>query len=88
MGVQTMNKQSENKVTKTDTIDKSKQRFVTPTKDELNEQELEKASGGGGAFLRFDFKSVSVKTISWSHSSEAPKEEVTLEYGGIKLRYL
>ncbi len=81
-----MNKRSENKVTKTDAIDKPKQPFVTPT--ELNEQELEKASGGGGAFLRFDFKSVSVKTISWSHSSEAPKEEVTFEYGGIKLRYL
>jgi len=43
-----MTKQSENKMTKTDTIDKSKQPSVAPTKDELNEQELEKASGGWG----------------------------------------
>ena len=43
-----MTKQSENKVTKTDTIDKSKQAPAAPTKDELGEQELEKASGGWG----------------------------------------
>jgi hypothetical protein len=42
-----MTKQSENnKMTKTDTIDKSRQPSAAPTKDELNEQELEKASGG------------------------------------------
>ena len=49
--VKTMTKQSENKVTKTDAIDKSKQppaALTKPVKDELSEQELEKASGGGG----------------------------------------
>jgi hypothetical protein len=43
-----MTKQSE--VTKTDTIDKFKQppaALTKPVKDELSEQELEKASGGG-----------------------------------------
>jgi hypothetical protein len=50
-GVKSMKKQSENKATKTDTIDKSKQPSAAPTKavkDELSEQELEKASGGHG----------------------------------------
>jgi hypothetical protein len=52
MGVKTMTEQSENKVTKTDTIDKSKQTSAAPTepvKDELSEAELEKASGGAGS---------------------------------------
>ena len=43
-----MTEQSENKVTKTDTIDKSKP-TAAPTKGvkgELSEQELEKATGG------------------------------------------
>ena len=63
MGVQTMNKQSANKATKIDTIDKSKHISAAPAnKDELSEQELEKASGG--TFLRFDFKSVFVTSIS------------------------
>jgi|HubBroStandDraft_1064217.scaffolds.fasta_scaffold769300_1 hypothetical protein len=51
MGMQTMNKQSENKVTITNTIDKSKQSSTASTKlvkDELNEQELDQASGGLG----------------------------------------
>jgi len=83
-----MNKRSENKATITNTIDKSEQTSLASAKDELSEQELEKASGGGGEFLRFDFKSVSVKTISWGPpSTEAPKEEVTFEYGGLKVRY-
>ena len=46
-----MTEQSENKVTKTDTIDKSKRppaALTKPVKDELSEQELEKASGGHG----------------------------------------
>lgn len=44
-----MTEQSENKVTKTDTIDKSKQSAAPtkPVKDEFSDQELEKASGGG-----------------------------------------
>ena len=50
------------------------------------------AAGGGGdtsgqIFLRFDFKLVAVKTISWSHDDESPKEEVTFEYGGLQVRY-
>ena len=42
-----MKKQSENKTTITNTIDKSKKPSAAPTnKDELSEQELDKASGG------------------------------------------
>lgn len=49
-------------------------------------------AGGGGLtsgmmFLRFDFKLVAVKTISWSHDDESPKETVTFEYGGLQVRY-
>ena len=38
-------------------------------------------------FLRFDFKLVAVKTISWAHDDESPKETVTFEYGGLQIRY-
>jgi len=56
---------------------------------------LRKSAGAGAmaggvsglAFLRFDFKLVAVKTISWSHDDESPKEEVTFEYGGLQVRY-
>lgn len=57
---------------------------------------LRKSSSGGSGpaalvsgqvFLRFDFKLVAVKTISWSHDDESPKEEVTFEYGGLQIRY-
>ena len=44
-----MNKQPEDKATNTNKIyrtDKSKQPPVAPAKDQLSEQELEKASGG------------------------------------------
>ncbi len=41
----------------------------------------------GGVFLRFDFKLVAVKTISWAHDDEAPTESVTFEYGGLQMRY-
>lgn len=41
----------------------------------------------GFVFLRFDFKLVAVKTISWSHDDESPKETVTFEYGGLQVRY-
>ena len=48
-------------------------------------------SGGTAAsgliFLRFDFKLVGVKTISWSHDDESPKETVTFAYGGLLIRY-
>jgi type VI secretion system Hcp family effector len=47
-------------------------------------------STSGTTFLRFDFGLVAVKTISWSGSDgdEAPKEEVTFEYGALKVQYL
>lgn len=43
----------------------------------------------GTTFLRFDFALVAVKTISWSGSDgdESPKEEVTFEYGALKVQY-
>jgi type VI secretion system secreted protein Hcp len=41
----------------------------------------------GQIFLRFDFKLAAVKTISWSHDDEAPKETTTFEYGGMLIRY-
>jgi type VI protein secretion system component Hcp len=56
---------------------------------------LRKSSGAGAGnnntsgitFLRFDFKLVAVKTISWAHDDESPKETVTFEYGGLQVRY-
>jgi len=51
---------------------------------------LRKSTGtdqAGQAFLRFDFKLVAVKTISWAHDDESPKETVTFEYGGLQIRY-
>ncbi|HLY58231.1 MAG TPA: type VI secretion system tube protein Hcp [Stellaceae bacterium] len=41
----------------------------------------------GLIFLRYDFKMVAIKTISWSHDDEAPKETMTFEYGGLQIRY-
>ena len=41
----------------------------------------------GGVFLRFDFKLVAVKTISWAHDETSPKETMTFEYGGLQMRY-
>ncbi len=51
------------------------------------------AGGGGeetsgGIFLRFDFKLVAVKTISWAHDETSPKETVSFEYGGLQMRYM
>ena len=37
--------------------------------------------------LRFDFKLVAVKTISWEHDDESPKETMAFEYGGLIMRY-
>lgn len=51
---------------------------------------LRKSSGGdtaGEIFVRFDFKLVAVKTISWAHDDESPKETVTFEYGGLQVHY-
>lgn len=44
----------------------------------------------GTTFLRFDFALVAVKTISWSGADgdEACKEEVTFEYGALRVRYV
>jgi type VI secretion system secreted protein Hcp len=53
---------------------------------------LRKAAGAessGLTFLRFDFRLVGVKTISWSGADgdEAMKEEVTFEYGAMNVQY-
>ncbi len=51
---------------------------------------LRKSAGGttaGQAFLKFTFKLVAVKAISYAHSDEAPKESVTFEYGGLVIEY-
>lgn len=49
--------------------------------------------GGGAAnrsgiiYLRFDFKMVFVTQIAWSHDDTAPKEEVTFDYGALRVAY-
>jgi type VI protein secretion system component Hcp len=51
---------------------------------------LRKSAGGnvtGTFFLQFIFKLVAVKTISWAHDDESPKETTTFEYGGLVVRY-
>jgi len=45
------------------------------------------SAAAGAFFLVFHFKLVTVKTISWAHAAETPKETVTLEYGGLLLQY-
>jgi hypothetical protein len=45
------------------------------------------SSGAGAFFLRFDFKLVAVKTISWSHDDESPKESMAFMYGGLYMQY-
>ena len=49
-----------------------------------------KAAGieaSGLFYLRFDFKLVALKTISWSHDDESPTEDLEFEYGGLQIRY-
>jgi type VI secretion system Hcp family effector len=41
----------------------------------------------GQFFLSIMFKLVAVKTISWAHDEEAPKETIAFEYGGLQVRY-
>jgi type VI secretion system secreted protein Hcp len=41
----------------------------------------------GIIYLRFDFKMVFVTQIGWSHDDTAPKEEVTFEYGALRVAY-
>jgi|GEM_PF-315417 len=52
---------------------------------------MRRSSGGakyaGSCFVRFDFKLVAVKTISWAHSDESPTETITFEYGALLVRY-
>ena len=51
---------------------------------------LRKSAGNeasGVMYLAFTFKLVAVKTVSWAHDDEAPKETVTFEYGGIVVQY-
>lgn len=45
------------------------------------------STASGIFFLRFDFKLVALKTISWSHDDESPTEDLEFEYGGLKLTY-
>jgi type VI protein secretion system component Hcp len=75
-------------------IDKSSTNFFqmacSGTAFKLVTLALRKSSGGltaGQVFLRFDFKLVAVKTISWAHDDESPKETVTFEYGGLCISY-
>ena len=66
------------------------ERELTNQMTELTANEMERVSGGGGggggAPLTFTFKLAAVKTISWAHDDEAPKETTTFEYGGLVLQ--
>lgn len=44
-------------------------------------------TASGVFFLRFDFKLVALKTISWSHDDESPTEDLEFEYGGLQIHY-
>jgi type VI secretion system secreted protein Hcp len=45
-------------------------------------------SKSGGVYLRFDFKMVFVAKIDWSgDDSPSPKEEITFDYGALRLNY-
>jgi type VI secretion system secreted protein Hcp len=49
-----------------------------------------KAAGieaSGLFYLRFDFKLVALKTMSWSHDDESPTEDLEFEYGALQIRY-
>lgn len=60
---------------------------------ETCELHLRKAAGdkakSGKTFLKFTFKLVAVKSISWSGSSgdDVPAEEVVFEYGAMQIEY-
>jgi type VI secretion system Hcp family effector len=81
-------------------IDKASPKFFemacSGTAFQLVTLAMRKSSGAGSAgaanvsgviYLRFDFKLVAVKTISWSHDDESPKETITFEYGGLMVGY-
>jgi len=44
-------------------------------------------SAAGEMFLSFTFKLVGVKTVSWAHDDESPKETVTFEFGAMVIQY-
>jgi type VI secretion system secreted protein Hcp len=44
-------------------------------------------AASGVMYLVFTFKLVAVKTVSWAHDEESPKETVTFEYGGLNIQY-
>jgi len=51
---------------------------------------LRKSAGteaAGEMFLAFTFKLVGVKTVSWAHDDESPKETVTFEFGAMIIQY-
>ena len=48
---------------------------------------MRKAGGTQQEFLTFTFKLVAVKTISWAHDEESPKETNTFEYGALGIQY-
>src|SRR6185437_5022677 len=52
---------------------------------------VRKAGGAKGhssiVYLRFDFKMVFVTQINWSHDDTAPKEEITFDYGALRVAY-
>lgn len=50
---------------------------------------IQSVGGGssGAIYLVFTFKLAAVKTVSWAHDDEAPKETVTFEYGGLNIQY-
>jgi hypothetical protein len=47
------------------------ERELTNQVTELSADEMERVSGG----LQFVFKLVAVKTVSWAHDDEAPKQK-------------
>lgn len=51
---------------------------------------LRRSAGGSSAaaaFLKFTFKLVAVKTISWAGPDDSQKDTVTFEYGGLVIEY-
>ena len=45
------------------------------------------SSVSGQEYLRFTFKLVAVKSISWANGDPAPSEDVEFEYGALKIEY-
>jgi type VI secretion system Hcp family effector len=45
------------------------------------------AERSGSIYLRFDFKMVFVTEIAWSHDDTAPKEDITFDYGAMRITY-